>query len=100
MKTSLVPIIKSKTGDSSDKNNFRPIAVVTAALKLLEICILETLEMYLVTHDQQNGFKSKHATNMCIFTVKSIIIFALYMSSLTNKVIDCKAGCYIDNAMY
>ena len=29
--------------------------------------------MYLVTHDQQFGFKSKHATDMFIFTVKSII---------------------------
>ena len=73
MKTSLVPIIKSKTVDSSDKNNYRPIALVTTSSKLFEICILEILEMYLVTHDQQFGFKSKQATDMCIFTVKSII---------------------------
>ena len=44
MKTSLVPIIKSKTCDSSDNNNYRPIALVTAASKLFEI-----LEIYLVT---------------------------------------------------
>ena len=31
MKT--VPIIKNKTGDTSDKNNYRPIALVTAASK-------------------------------------------------------------------
>ena len=29
--------------------------------------------MYLITHDHQFGFKSKHSTDMCIFTVKSII---------------------------
>ena len=51
MKTSLVPIIKSKTGDYSDKNNYRPIALVTAASKLFEICILEILEVYLATPD-------------------------------------------------
>ena len=34
MKTALVPIIKSKTGDTSDKNNYRPIALVTAASKI------------------------------------------------------------------
>ena len=178
MKTLLVPIIKGKTGDSSDKNNYRPIALFTASSKLFEICILEILEMYLVTHDQQFCFKSKHATDMCIFIVKSIIkyyaeqntpvytcfldsskafnrvnhwtlfhklinckipliivrllifwyqtqlvsikwgkstsdyvsisngvrqggilspkLFVLYMNSLTNKPIDCKAGCYID----
>ena len=73
MKTALVPIIKNKTGDTSDKNNYRPIALVTAASKIFEICILELLEMYLITHDHQFGFKSKHSTDMCIFTVKSII---------------------------
>ena len=31
------------------------------------------LEKYLHTHDQQLGFKSHHATDMCIFTVKSVI---------------------------
>ena len=41
MKTSLVPITKGKIGESSDKNNYRPIALVTAASKLFEICILE-----------------------------------------------------------
>ena len=36
MKTALVPIIKNKTGDISDKNNYRPIALVTAASKNLK----------------------------------------------------------------
>ena len=31
------------------------------------------LEKYLHTHDHQFGFKSQHATDMCIFTVKSVI---------------------------
>ena len=29
--------------------------------------------MYLITYDHQFGFKSKHSTDMCIFTVKSIV---------------------------
>ena len=73
IKTALVHIIKNKTGDTSDKNNYRPIALVTAASKIFEICILEVLEMYLITHDHQFGFKSKHSTDMCIFTVKHIV---------------------------
>ena len=32
MKTAIVPIIKNKTEDTSDKNKYRPIALVTAAL--------------------------------------------------------------------
>ena len=46
MKTALVPIVKNKTGDTSDKNNYRPIAIVTGVLKLFEICILEILNTY------------------------------------------------------
>ena len=34
MKTAnIVPIIKNKTGDTSDKNNYRPIALGTACSK-------------------------------------------------------------------
>ena len=73
MKTLLVPIIKSKTSNSRDKNNYRPIALVTASTNVFENCVLEILEMYLVTDDQQFGFRSKPATGMCIFAVKSML---------------------------
>ena len=38
MKTAIAPIIKNKTGDASDKSNYRPIAFVTACSKIFEIC--------------------------------------------------------------
>ena len=37
--------------------------------------------MYLVTHDQQFGSKSRHATDMCIFTVKSIIKYCTELNT-------------------
>ena len=38
MKTTIVPIIKNKTGDTSNKkNNYRPIALVTTASKMFEL---------------------------------------------------------------
>ena len=67
MKTANVPIIKNKTGYSSDKGNYRPIALVTACSKIFEICLLKMLEIYLDTDDHQFGFKSQHVTDMCIF---------------------------------
>ena len=73
MKTAIVPIIKNKTGDTSDKNNYRPIALVTAYSKIFELCILSIIENYICTHDHQFGFKKQHATDMCIYTVKSVI---------------------------
>ena len=81
MKTALVSIIKNKTGDTGDKNNYKPIALVTAASKFFEICLLEILEMYLITHDHQFEFKSKHSADMCIFSAKSI------MKCYTNMVV-------------
>ena len=64
--------IKNKTGNTSDKNNYRPIALVTAASKKFELCLSIILD-YLITHDQQFGFKRKHSTDLCIFTVKTVI---------------------------
>ena len=71
-KTAIVPIIKIKTGDTSDKNNNRHIALVTAESKTFELCLSVILEEYLFTHNQQFGFKSKRSTDFCIFTVKSV----------------------------
>ena len=56
MKTAIVPIIKNKTGDTSDKNNYRPIALVTACSKIFELCIVSIIENYICTHDHQFGF--------------------------------------------
>ena len=36
MKTAIVPIIKNKTGDTSDKNNYRPTALVTTSSNIFE----------------------------------------------------------------
>ena len=48
-KTAIVPIIKNKAGNSSDKANYRPIALVTACSKIFESCLLIMLEKYLHT---------------------------------------------------
>ena len=73
MKTAIVPILKNRQGDTSDKNNYRPIAIVTAMSKILELCIMKLIETHLVTSDNQFGFKRQHGTDLCIFTVKSVI---------------------------
>ena len=86
MKTAIVPIIKNKTGDTSDKNTYRPIALVTAASKNFELCLSIILEDYLVTHDQQFGFKRKHSTDLCIFTVKSA---TKYYTQENSPVFNC-----------
>ena len=73
MKSFIVPLIKNKTGDTSDKGNYRPVAIVSACSKIFECVLLGLIEVYLCTSDNQFGFKSKHSTDLCIYTLKSII---------------------------
>ena len=67
----LVPIIKSKSGLISSQDNYRPIASVLS--KVLEIIILERIEMFVYTHENQFGFKKQHGTDTCIYVMKEII---------------------------
>ena len=90
MKTAIVPISKNKTGDTSDKNNCRPIALVTAATKIFELCLSIILEDYIATHDEQFGFKRKHSTDLCIFTIKSV---TKYYTQENNPVFTCFFRC-------
>jgi hypothetical protein len=73
MKSVIVPIVKVKTGDSSDKGNYRPIALVTACSKLFEVILLDIIDSCLDTCDNQFGFKRKHGTDLCIFTLKNVV---------------------------
>ena len=43
MKSAIIPLIKNKTGDANDKNNYRPIALVTAMSKIFELCLSEMI---------------------------------------------------------
>jgi len=70
MKTIIIPPIKSKTDDASDKNNYRPITLITAASKLLELVLLNNIETCIESSRNQFGFKFKHATDMCIYSLK------------------------------
>ena len=64
---------KNRQCDTNDKNNYRPIAIVIALSKIFELCIMRMIETHLVTSGNQFGFKREHGTDLCIFTVKSVI---------------------------
>ena len=49
--TTLTPIVKTKTGDVTDKNNYRPIAVATSMSKIMELLTLSKTECFLNTSD-------------------------------------------------
>ena len=66
------PMIKSRNGDVTTKNNYRPVAIATVLSKLFERCIPSKAEHHLITSCNHFGFKSGHSTDMCIFLLKQI----------------------------
>ena len=64
---------KNKCGNLADSNNYRSIAIATIVSKLYESTILYKCEDFLKTCDNQFGFKRKHSTEFCIYTLKEFI---------------------------
>ena len=75
IKSMMVPIIKSKTRSITDKSNYRPVAISTVMSKLFELLLLDRLEPYLTTMDNQFGFKKCHGTELCVFTLMEALRF-------------------------
>ncbi len=70
----LVPVIKDKTGKINNKDNYRPIVLASILSKIFEKVLFMRLELYLLTNDNQYGFKHKHVyIYICIYALKEII---------------------------
>lgn len=73
MRTLVVPITKNKTGDVSDKNNYRPISLATVVAKVFYGLLDQQLDKYLDLHDAQFGFRTGLSTESAIFTLKETV---------------------------
>ena len=71
----IILLLKCKSKDPADVNNYRPIAIATALSKVLEQVLLSPLARYLWTADRQFGFKQAHGTEMAIFSLKQTVDF-------------------------
>ena len=71
----IIPLLKCKSKDPADVNNYRPIAIATALSKVLEQVLLSPLSRYQWTADSQFGFKQAHGTGMAIFALKQTVDF-------------------------
>ena len=69
----LSPIVKDKTSNIPDKDNYRPIALATVTSKIMERVILNRCRHNLVSSDHQFGFKEKHSTGMAGYVLKEVI---------------------------
>lgn len=73
MDTVISPIVKDKKGDLTSEENYRPVAVTCVISKLLEILLLGKYGSFFTSTDHQFGFKNKHSTDTCIFTLKEVV---------------------------
>ena len=69
----IVPLVKNRNSDLSDKNNYRPIVLSSAISKVFENVILYRLEEYLWMTDNQFGFKSDYSTDLCVYALTEFI---------------------------
>lgn len=58
----LVPVIKDKADQINNTDKYRPIALASILSTVQEQTLLNRLEMFMLTHDNQFGFKRKHDT--------------------------------------
>lgn len=73
MSTVVVPIIKNKTGDVTDKCNYRPISLATVTAKVLDGLLERQLSIYLDLHDAQFGFRPGLSTECAIMSLKHTV---------------------------
>ncbi|CAK1585979.1 unnamed protein product [Parnassius mnemosyne] len=73
MKTIVVPIVKNKTGDISDKGNYRPISLATIIAKVLDGVLDTILSDHIQLHDTQFGFRPGLSTESAILCLKHTV---------------------------
>ena len=62
----IIPVIKNKSGDATDKHNYRPITISTTMPKVLELLMLHKIDSYLYTTDDQFGLE-KIMVLICVY---------------------------------
>lgn len=75
MRTSVVPIIKNKTGDLASLSNYRPISLGTIMGKILERLLQPELTSCIELDDAQFGFRAGVSTESAIFSLKHAVSY-------------------------
>jgi len=69
----IVPLLKVKSGNMNDLNNYRPITLIPVISKLFESIILATCQECLKVDDLQFGFRRGLGCTDAIFSLKTTI---------------------------
>jgi len=69
----IIPLVKCKTGDLTDVNNYRAIALSNTVSKILETLLFNFVESQHVADEYQFGFKKRHSTALCTDVFKKTV---------------------------
>ena len=86
MRSVIIPLVKSKTGDLNDVHNYRAIAISTSMSKLFECVIADEVHSYSESDSYLFGFKAGHSTGQCTNVLKNVVE---YYTSRSSYVFTC-----------
>ncbi|KAG7304665.1 hypothetical protein JYU34_010007 [Plutella xylostella] len=89
METIVVPITKNRTGDISDRNNYRPISLATIIAKVFDGLLDARLSAHLQLNDAQFGFRPGLSTESAVLGLKHTVKY--YTDRKTNVY-----ACFLD----
>ena len=96
MDSIFVPLVKCKSGDLSDVNNYRAISLSNTISKIFESAIVNELNIDIQLDYNQFGFKPGHSTALCTNVFKNTVnyfvdrgshVFACFVDF--SKAFDC-----------
>jgi len=71
--SAISPLVKCNTGDLTDVNNYRAIAIANSISKILESVLCEFVETCDTVDDYQFGFRKNHSTALCTHAFKQTV---------------------------
>lgn len=73
MQSVIIPLVKNKSADLSDLNNYRAIAISPAVSKLFEAALEVYIKCYSAVENHQFGFKAGLSTSLCTNVLKQTV---------------------------
>ena len=73
----IIPLVKNKTGDLTDANNYRAIALSNVVTKILENLLFSFIECGDDVDDYHFGFRKRHSTAACTRVFKDTVDYTI-----------------------